>query len=321
MSNNFSKNLVKNKTQTPKNIGITDLLVDSGTDEIVTRAKSDGRYLSLPVTSFVPDPNQPRKTFDQQTLDALRESIEQNGQLQPILVGNRLPDGTYPIIAGERRWRAIRDSVSVKEVSAIIRGSNIDELSLIIMQIDENNQREQIPAVENAMAIKRVIDLCKQEGNDKIYAAKFLNISPSQLSKHLALLDASDMVSGLSIDGETQDVEALYSLSKAAESKPKEVAQLINQWRSGKLDTSLRKASQELASDAKLDKKKEKVNKKTGNLGKEKLINLKKASSVRLELKNDKLVLMIKVADKRLSYRLDAKTVVALKDDLTKMEV
>lgn len=319
MPNNFSKKLVKSKPQKPKNIEITDLLVDSGTDDIVTRAKVDGRYLSLPATSFVPDPKQPRKTFDQQSIDALRESIEKNGQLQPILVGNRLADGTYPIIAGERRWRAIRDSLSIQEVVAIIRGGNFDELSLLLMQIDENNQREQIPAMENAMAMKRIFDLCKEENKDQIYVAKLLSISPSQLSKHLALLEASSVVSSLSTDGETQDVEALYSLSKAAESKPEEVAELINQWRSGELETSLRKASQELASEAKLDKKKDKKSStKRGDNSKEKLTKLKKASSVRLALDNDKFILVVKVGDKKLSYRVDTQTVVALKGDIAK---
>jgi len=327
MSNKFSQQVNKAKGQKPK-VDITDLLADSGSDELVGRAKADGRYLSLPADAFVPDPNQPRKTFDQERIDELRVSIESNGQLQPILVGDRLPDGKYPIIAGERRWRAIGESEKVAEVQAIIRSGDVDELHLLLMQIDENNQREQIPAVENAMAMKRLVDICKAEGNDQAYAAKLLNVSPGQLSKHLALLEAPTVVTGLSVHGETQDVEVLYNLAKAAESKPEEVAELIDQWRSGELDTNLRKASKELAGEAKQAKKEGKAQTGKGAESSEKggkgakaedvPPKPKKASAVRLGLDNDEFMLTVEIGNKKLSFRVEADAVISLKGDIDK---
>lgn len=327
MSNKFSQQVNKAKSQKPK-VDITDLLADSGSDELIGRAKADGRYLSLPADAFVPDPNQPRKTFDQERIDELRVSIESNGQLQPILVGDRLPDGKYPIIAGERRWRAIGESETVTEVQAIIRSGDVDELHLLLMQIDENNQREQIPAVENAMAMKRVVDICKAEGNDQAYAAKLLNVSAGQLSKHLALLEAPTVVTGLSVHGETQDVEVLYNLAKAAESKPEEVAELIDQWRSGELDTNLRKASKELAGEAKQAKKEGKAQAGKGTDSGEKggkgakaedvPPKPKKASAVRLGLDNDEFMLTVEIGNKKLSFRVEADAVVSLKGDIDK---
>lgn len=327
MSNKFSQQVNKAKGQKPK-VDITDLLADSGSDELVGRAKADGRYLSLPADAFVPDPNQPRKTFDQERIDELRVSIESNGQLQPILVGDRLPDGKYPIIAGERRWRAIGESENVAEVQAIIRSGDVDELHLLLMQIDENNQREQIPAVENAMAMKRVVDICKAEGNDQAYAAKLLNVSPGQLSKHLALLEAPTVVTGLSVHGETQDVEVLYNLAKAAESKPEEVAELIDQWRSGELDTNLRKASKELAGEAKQAKKEGKAQTGKGAESSEKggkgakaedvPPKPKKASAVRLGLDDDEFMLTVEIGNKKLSFRVEADAVISLKGDIDK---
>lgn len=291
--------------------------------ELVEKAKDEGRLLSLPAGEFIPDPNQPRKTFDQERIDELRISIEANGQLQPILVGSQLSDGKYPIIAGERRWRAISESSAVGEVVAIVRSGDVDELHLLLMQIDENNQREQIPAIENAMAMKRVVDICKSEGKDQAYAAKLLNVSPAQVSKHIALLGAPSVVTELSVHGETQDVEVLYRLSKASENKPEEVAELIDQWRSGELETNLRKASKDLADEARQEKKNSK-DKGTGAKAQKPSKpestepKLKKASGVRLGLDKDEFTLTVEVGNKKLSFRVDADAVVSLKGDIDK---
>ena len=315
-----------------KNVeNVKELFTSDGESDLsvlVDKAKKEGRFVALPAEQFKPDPNQPRKTFDQVRIDELRESIESNGQLQPILVGDCLPDGTYPIIAGERRWRAISESSLVEEVVAIIRSGDVDELHLLLMQIDENNQREQIPAIENAMAMRRIVDICKGEGKDQATAAKLLNISPAQLSKHLVLLGAPAVVAGLSTHGETQDVEVLYNLAKAAETKPEEVSELIDQWRGGELDTNFRKASKELAGEAKQAKKdaKNSGGKAVGGpdkSGKQPKAQdappkPKKASAVRLGLNDDEFMLTVELGNKKLSFRVDAETVVELKDDIAK---
>jgi ParB/RepB/Spo0J family partition protein len=316
MGNKFSQQVSKAKGN-KANVELTDLLVDSGSDDLIGRAKADGRFLSLSVDNFIPDPNQPRKTFDQERIDELRVSIESNGQLQPILVGERLPNGKYPIIAGERRWRAIGESKTIENVQAIIRSGDVDELHLLLMQIDENNKREQIPAVENAMGMKRVVDICKSEGKDQAYAASILNISTAQLSKHMALMSAPKMVTELSVQGETQDVEVLYNLAKASEIQPHAVAELINQWRTGELDSNLRKASKDLASETKQHKKE---SRKTSS--KEKNDHAKEvaktASSVRLDLDNDEFMLKVKIGNKLLSFRMEADAVISLKSDIEK---
>lgn len=327
MSNKFSQQINKSKGHKSR-IDITDLLDDSCTESLISRAKESGRYLCLPVNCFVPDPNQPRKTFDKEALDELLVSIENNGQLQPILVGDCLPNGKYPIITGERRWRAIAESEKVSEVQAIIRSGDVDELHLLLMQIDENNKREQIPAIENAMAMRRVINICKAEGNGQAYAAKLLGISPAQLSKHLVLLGAPESVAGLSLHGETQDVEVLYNLAKASESKPEEVEELIDLWRSGELNSNLRKASKELSSEAKKarnDKKSQEVKGTEfgekcddGSNPDEVPVRLKKASAVHLSLDDNEFILKIEIGNKRLSYRVEADVVISLKGEIDK---
>ncbi|RDH41807.1 ParB/RepB/Spo0J family partition protein [Zooshikella ganghwensis] len=239
--------------------GATKAQLEAVRDEVVTIAKSEGRYLELGPNQLEPDPNQPRKTFDEQGLQDLQRSIEARGQLQPILIGEQGDSGKYPIISGERRWRAISNSSTVKTVSAIVRSGASDELLLLLMQIDENNQREQVPAIENAEAMQRVVDICKTNGNDQAYAASILGVSKGHLSKYLALLKAPDSIKQLSLNNETQDVVTLYDLTRAYQKDQKAVDSLVNQWKSGELIGTLRKASRELAESPKKGPQKKKV--------------------------------------------------------------
>ena len=253
MTNKFTESLKKEgKARRPK-VDINDFL---GGDGVIESAKADGRLLVLPGDSFIPDPSQPRKTFDDARLQELRLSIETNGQLQPILVGEKLDNGKYPIIAGERRWRAISNSNVVTDVVAIIRGGSVDELNMLLMQIDENERREQVSAIENALAIRRIVDLCVADGKGQVYASELLNISKGQLSKILALVNAPSIVVSLSNDLGVQDVEVLYGLSKAFDKNPDAVTELVEKWESGSLDGNLRQAVKSLSESVKSERPK-----------------------------------------------------------------
>ncbi len=110
---------------------------------------------TLRVAQIEPDKNQPRKTFDQEPLEQLAQSIKEHGLIQPIIV-SPLGDDRYRIIAGERRWRASR-LAGIEEVPVIIREytpQEISEISLI-----ENLQREDLNPVEEALGYKNLIDL------------------------------------------------------------------------------------------------------------------------------------------------------------------
>ena len=72
-------------------------------------ARLEERVVELPISQIVPNPNQPRKTFDQTTLDELAESVKNQGILQPLLV-QKISDTTYSIVAGERRYRAAKQA-------------------------------------------------------------------------------------------------------------------------------------------------------------------------------------------------------------------
>lgn len=107
------------------------------------------------VNRLRPLPNQPRKTFDDNALDELAESIKSRGVLQPIVVRDPDHDGHYEIIAGERRWRAAQRA-QIHQVPVIIR--EFDDVTALEIAIIENVQREQLNAWEEGEAYRRLID-------------------------------------------------------------------------------------------------------------------------------------------------------------------
>lgn len=122
---------------------------------ITTQKKgNDTGVLEIDINKIKPNPNQPRKNFDQDALNELAASIKVHGIVQPIVL-NQQPDGQYLIIAGERRWRAA-NICGLKTVPAVIKNytdKQIKEISII-----ENLQREDLNPIEAAKAIKELMD-------------------------------------------------------------------------------------------------------------------------------------------------------------------
>ena len=102
------------------------------------------------------NPNQPRREFDDVALGELAESIKQIGIIQPITL-REMPSGRYQIIAGERRWRA-GQRAGLKTIPAYIRSA--DDENMMQMALVENIQREDLNAIEIALAYKNLIDVC-----------------------------------------------------------------------------------------------------------------------------------------------------------------
>jgi len=112
--------------------------------------------LEIPVASIRPNPQQPRKTFDVGALDELRQSIAELGVLVPIIV-RALParEGTYELIAGERRWRAAT-AARLATIPAIVRDA--DNRASLEFAIVENLQRRDLDPLEEAMGYQHLID-------------------------------------------------------------------------------------------------------------------------------------------------------------------
>ncbi|MCQ2455608.1 MAG: ParB/RepB/Spo0J family partition protein [Clostridia bacterium] len=126
-----------------------------GLDSLFSENSTENeRVVTVKLTDIEPNKEQPRKDFDEQSINELADSIAKHGLIQPIVVKPNA-NGTYSIIAGERRWRACRqaDLYEVPVVIKDVEGEAVMELALI-----ENLQRENLNSVEEALGYKALID-------------------------------------------------------------------------------------------------------------------------------------------------------------------
>jgi len=108
----------------------------------------------LPVASIAPNPNQPRRRFDEQSLNELAGSLGERGVLQPVLVRPK-PDGTYELVAGERRWRAAQ-LAGLKQIPALVRER--EDAEALEVALIENMAREDLNPVEEARACAALVE-------------------------------------------------------------------------------------------------------------------------------------------------------------------
>ena len=144
------------------------------------------------ISSVEPNPNQPRKTFNEDDLQELADSIKQHNIIQPILVQDRKDH--YEIIAGERRWRAARIA-GLKEVPVIIR--NYTEKQILEVSLIENEQRKDINSIEEAVAYKR---LMTEFGMTQDEIAETLSKSRVAVTNTIRLLKLTNQVQEMVIN-------------------------------------------------------------------------------------------------------------------------
>ena len=149
----------------------------------------EGAATTLRIAEVEPRSDQPRKQFDKEALEALADSIAAYGVLQPILVRqNPNFEGSFEIIAGERRWRAAK-MAGLTEIPAIVLDG--DELKTAQIAVIENVQREDLNVVEEAFAYKSLID---QFGLTQEEVAKQVGKSRPAVANLLRLLDLPEEV-------------------------------------------------------------------------------------------------------------------------------
>ena len=150
---------------------------------------------SIRIADVEPRSDQPRKTFTHESLEQLADSIGQFGVLQPIIVReSQLLAGTYEIIAGERRWRAAK-MAGLSEIPAVILEG--DDLKAAQVAVIENVQRENLNAVEEAMAYQSLIDEYNLKQDE---VAERVSKSRTTITNSLRLLKLSDKVKQMLID-------------------------------------------------------------------------------------------------------------------------
>ena len=211
--------------------------------------------------------SQPRKSFDDEKLSELAESIKNYGVVQPIVVKEN--NGRYVIVAGERRFRAAR-LAGLTKVPVIIR--DFDEKELLEVSLIENIQRENLNPIEEALAIKNLIDnydITQEE------AAERLSKSRPAVANSLRLLNLPEKVQDYVKDGKIQAGHARAILSVKGKQRQIEFAELIIE-----KDLSVREAetiAKKLSENEKIDDKKDDNKKKLSpelNDAQERLCNL-----------------------------------------------
>lgn len=167
---------------------------------------------TLPLREIEPDPDQPRKRFDEAALAELAASIQENGLLQPIAVRPKPLGAGYLIIAGERRWRAAR-LAGLDEVPALIK--DVTDEQAAALALIENLQREDLDPIEVAEGCRQLIE---KYGLTQETAAKRLGKSRSAVTNSLRLLNLPDAVRAKVSDGSLSagHAKALLGLPDAA---------------------------------------------------------------------------------------------------------
>lgn len=158
-------------------------------DELHTSGSSS--ISEVPVSKIKANPNQPRREFAAEALNELAESIRQIGIIQPITL-RQMDDGTYQIIAGERRWRASQ-MAGLSSIPAYIRTA--DDENMMQMALVENIQREDLNAIEIALAYQNLIEqydltqekLSEKVGKNRATIANFLRLLKLPAQVQMAL--------------------------------------------------------------------------------------------------------------------------------------
>ena len=171
--------------------GLGALLGDTPPDVV----SGDGRpaLRELPIDEVKPNPDQPRKTFDEAELEELASSIRDKGILQPIVV--RAKDGGFQIVAGERRYQAARRA-GLAEVPVVIR--EVSDEEVLQLALIENLQREDLNPIEEAMGYQ---SLMEQQGVTQAELGRLVSKSRSTVANSMRLLELPEDVLKMVSDG------------------------------------------------------------------------------------------------------------------------
>lgn len=195
--------------------GLDALFADNSIEEIASTGA-----VKLKIMDIEPNRDQPRKIFDEDALAELADSIAKHGVIQPLLV-RPMPDGSYQLVAGERRWRASR-MAGLTEVPVVIKELSDDEA--MALALIENLQREDLNAIEEAQGIKALMDTLSLTQDE---AAERVGKSRPAVANALRLLKLPDSVIALVSDGKLSPGHARALLGFKDEQDIIETADLI----------------------------------------------------------------------------------------------
>lgn len=184
------------------------------TEDVVTNGSDTINEVDIELIEA--NPNQPRREFNEEALQELADSIAEIGIIQPITL-RKLNNGKYQIIAGERRWRASMRA-KLKAIPAYIK--TVDDENLMEMALVENIQRQDLNAIEIALAYQQLIEqygltqekLAEKVGKKRTTVANFLRLlklpAPVQIGLRNGLIDTGHARALLAIDDPKKQVKA-----------------------------------------------------------------------------------------------------------------
>lgn len=172
--------------------GLSALMSDvAPTERAAPNAQSHSER-NIPIDKIYPNPDQPRRSFDEQALNDLAASIAQKGIIQPLIVRQKQSSkGDYEIVAGERRWRAAQQA-QLHEVPVIVR--EFDDLEVLEVAIIENIQRSDLNAIDEAAGYQQLME---KFGRTQEEMGKALGKSRSHIANSVRLLTLPGSVQAL----------------------------------------------------------------------------------------------------------------------------
>jgi len=163
----------------------------------------------IQVEQVIPDPNQPRREFSEESIARLAESLKSEGQMFPIRVRWSDPDQRWVIISGERRWRATK-AAGLTTIDCYFHDAELAPAELLEQQLIENLLREDIRPMDQARAFSALMELNGWNGKE---LAAALHITPSTVSRSLSLLDLPAAIQQQVEDGKIA-ARSAYEITK-----------------------------------------------------------------------------------------------------------
>ncbi|MBM7124272.1 ParB/RepB/Spo0J family partition protein [Dyella flava] len=213
-----------------------DALLGGGDTNTPSVIEQEGELRALPIQYIQPGKYQPRRHWNDEALDELAASIKAQGLIQPVVV-RAIGKNSYELIAGERRWRAAQRA-QLSEIPALVK--DVPEVAVPAMALIENIQRQDLTPLEEADAIKRLIDdfdLTHQQAADAVGRSR------AAVSNMLRLIDLPASIKRLLDDGKLEMGHARCLLTlpeRDAEALALEAAR--NNWSVRELEDAARKA-------------------------------------------------------------------------------
>lgn len=196
-----------------------DALIDIGSE---VRTQGSSNLNEIEISNIEPNPNQPRREFDQEALQELANSISEVGIIQPITL-RQMENGKYQIIAGERRWRASQ-LAGLTTIPAYIR--TVEDEGVMEMALVENIQREDLNAIEVALAYQHLAEttgmtqekISKRVGKSRAAVTNFLRLLKLPAQVQMALknheIDMGHARALLAIDSPSAQIKLFKEIQK-----------------------------------------------------------------------------------------------------------